>query len=138
MFLGEYKHNLTSGKRLALPKKIREQILGDEVVLAKGFESCIFGFARPTWDQTANQELLTPISEERGREVRRKMFAGAQVVDIDVQGRVVLPDSLISWARIKGEITVIGAGDHFEVWDSDTWKAYLEKINKESSAGGAS
>ncbi|MFZ5366450.1 MAG: division/cell wall cluster transcriptional repressor MraZ [Patescibacteria group bacterium] len=128
MFLGEYKHNLTTGKRLALPKKIREQITGDEVVLAKGFEPCIFGFDRKTWDEAAKQELLVPISEGRGREIRRQMFAAAEVVDIDVQGRVVLPDTLVSWAGIKGEMTVIGAGDHFEVWDSDTWKTYLEKI----------
>jgi len=128
MFLGEYKHNLTTGKRLALPKKIREQITGDEVVLAKGFELCIFGFAKEAWNEVAKQELLVPISENRGREIRRQMFAGAQIIDIDIQGRVVLPDPLVSWAEIKGEMTVIGAGDHFEVWDSAIWKNYLEKI----------
>jgi len=128
MFLGEYKHNLTTGKRLALPKKIREQITGDEVVLAKGFEPCIFGFAKEAWNEAAKQELLVPISENRGREIRRQMFAGAQIIDIDIQGRVVLPDPLVSWAKIKGEMTVIGAGDHFEVWDSAIWKNYLEKI----------
>ena len=42
MFLGEYQPNLTDGSRLALPKKLREQILGDEVVLSRGFEKCIF------------------------------------------------------------------------------------------------
>lgn len=130
MFLGEYKHNLTAGRRLALPKKIREQITGDEVVLAKGFEPCIFGFDRQTWGEAAKQELLVPISESRGRDIRRQMFAGAQVVDIDVQGRVVLPDSLMTWAGIKGEMTVIGAGDHFEIWDSQTWKQYLSEIEK--------
>jgi MraZ protein len=133
MFLGEYKHSLTTGKRLALPKKIREQIKGDEVVLAKGFEPCIFGFDRQTWDEAAKQELLVPISESRGREIRRQMFAGAQVVDIDVQGRVVLPDPLISWAGIKGEMTVIGAGDHFEIWEEGKWSQYLKKIEKEKT-----
>ena len=38
MFLGEYQPNLTDGSRLALPKKLREQILGDEIVLSRGFE----------------------------------------------------------------------------------------------------
>lgn len=132
MFLGEYKHNLTTGKRLALPKKIREQIAGNEVVLAKGFEPCIFGFDRQAWDEAAKQELLVPISENRGREIRRQMFAGAQEVDIDVQGRVVLSDPLISWAGIKGEMTVIGAGDHFEIWENSRWTEYKKKIEKEN------
>lgn len=132
MFLGEFKHNLTAGKRLALPKKIREQIAGNEVVLAKGFEPCVFGFTREAWSEAAKQELMVPISEARGRQIRRQMFAGAQVVGIDGQGRVVLPDALIGWAGIKGEMTVIGAGDHFEIWDSKSWHAYLEETEGEN------
>ncbi len=131
MFLGEFKHNLTAGKRLALPKKIREQIVGNEVLLAKGFEPCIFGFTGEAWSETARQELTVPISEARGRQIRRQMFAGAQVIGIDVQGRVVLPETLIEWAKIKGELTVIGAGDHFEIWDSTSWKKYLTKIENQ-------
>ncbi len=128
MFLGEYQHHLTSGKRLALPKKIREQIQGDEVILAKGFESCLFGFARGDWDEAVSQELQIPISEIKGREIRRQMFSGAQIIDIDIQGRVVIPDNLGKWAGIEGEIIVIGAGDHFEIWDLKKWNTYLEKI----------
>lgn len=127
-FLGEYRHNLTSGKRLALPRKIRANITGDEVVLAKGTENCINGFNKATWEEAGKQYLAIPLYEEKGRVVRRQMFASAQEVNIDVQGRVVLPDVLISWAGIKGEMTVIGAGDHFEIWDTSTWKNYLRKI----------
>ena len=134
MFLGEFKHNLTAGKRLALPKKIREQIEGNEVILAKGFEPCIFGFTREAWSETARQELAAPISEVRSRQIRRQMFAGAQVIGIDVQGRVVLPETLIEWAEIKGELTVIGAGDHFEIWDSASWKKYSAEIENQGKS----
>jgi len=128
MFLGEYNHNLTSGKRLALPKKIRNRITGDEVILARGTENCINGFDKVAWEKAGNEYLAVPLYEEKGRKIRRQMFAGAQEATIDVQGRVVLPDVLMSWAGIKGEMTVIGAGDHFEIWDSSTWKTYLRKI----------
>ncbi len=130
MFLGEYKHNLTSGKRLALPKKIRYEVAGNEVVLTKGFEPCIFGFDRKTWDEAAKQELVVPISEKKGREIRRQMFAGAQMAGIDAQGRVVLPEGLISWAKIKDEMIVIGAGDHFEIWDPEIWKDYSGQLRE--------
>jgi MraZ protein len=134
MFLGEFKHNLTAGKRLALPKKIREQISGNEVILAKGFEPCIFGFTGEAWSEAARQELTVPISEVRGRQIRRQMFAGAQVIGIDVQGRVVVPETLLEWANIKGELTVIGAGDHFEIWDSASWKKYSAKIENQTKS----
>jgi MraZ protein len=131
VFLGEYKHNLTSGKRLALPRKIRASITGDEVVLAKGTENCINGFDKATWEEAGKQYLAIPLYEEKGRQIRRQMFAGAQVVSIDVQGRVVLPNVLMKWAKIKAEMVVIGAGDHFEIWDSKSWQAYLEETEGE-------
>ena len=127
MFLGEYQHGLTKGKRLALPKKIRAQITGTEVILSKGFEPCINGFDKPLWEETAKQPLAIPLYEERGRSLRRQMFAAAQVVEIDKQGRIILPDSLASWAGIKDEIIVVGVGDHFEIWESKKWDEYLKK-----------
>ncbi len=128
VFLGEYRHNLTSGKRLALPKKIRANITGDEVILAKGTENCIQGFDKAAWEEAGKQYLAIPLYEERGRLIRRQMFAGAQEVSIDVQGRVVLPDVLLKWAGIKGEMVIVGTGDHFEIWDRDNWQTYLEKV----------
>lgn len=130
MFVGEYQHSLTSGKRLALPKKIRAEIADEEIILAKGFELCIAGYDKKTWENTAKQELLTPVSDSRGREIRRQMFSGAQIMAIDAQGRVVLPDNLLAWAGIKGDVAVIGAGDHFEIWDSNIWKNYLKRIEE--------
>src|SRR3990170_1735815 len=110
MFLGEYRHGLTKGKRLALPKKVRSQITGTEIILSKGFEACINGFDKPLWEETAKQPLAIPLYEEKGRTLRRQMFAAAQVVEIDKQGRIILPDSLASWAGIKDEIIVVGVG----------------------------
>ena|SRR3972149_6267602 len=127
MFLGEYRHGLTKGKRLALPKKIRAQITGTEVILSKGFETCINGFDKPLWEETAKQPLAIPLYEERGRILRRQMFAQAQEVEIDKQGRIILPDSLLDWAGVKDEVIVIGVGDHFEIWESKKWEEYLKR-----------
>lgn len=133
MFLGEYTHNLTSGKRLALPKRIRDFITGNEVVLTKGFEPCIAGFDKKVWEDSAQQELAVPVSEPRGREIRRQLFSSAQILEIDIQGRVVLPDTLISWAGITNELVIIGAGDHFEIWNSNTWKSYIKRLEESNT-----
>ena len=132
MFLGEYRHNLTSGKRLALPKKIRTEISGEEVILTKGFEPCIAGFDKRTWEESAGQELAMPVSDLKGREIRRQLFSGANTMELDDQGRVVLPENLLKWAGIKEEMTVVGAGDHFEIWDSQTWETYLRGIESKT------
>lgn len=128
LFLGEYSHRLTEGNRLALPKKIRAEISGDEVILAAGFESCIAGFDRKMWEEIAKKQLEVPLYETRGRVLRRQMFANAMILPIDSQGRVVLPQSLTNWAGIKEEVTVIGTGDHFEIWDNSKWQEYSKTI----------
>lgn len=128
LFLGEYSHRLSEGNRLALPKKIRAEISGNEVILAGGFESCIAGFDRKKWEEIAKKQLEVPLYEAKGRVLRRQMFANAIVLPIDAQGRVVLPQSLTSWAGIKEEVVVLGAGDHFEIWDSKKWQEYSRAI----------
>ena len=132
MYLGTYEPNLIGEKRLALPKEIRNELAGDQVVLTSGFEECIFGFSKKEWEQTIQPELAKPISDVGGREIRRRMFADAAIVDLDMQGRFVLTENLIRYAKITSGLTVIGAGDHFEIWDSRKWQEYHEKLMKSS------
>lgn len=137
MFLGEYKHNLTKGNRLALPSKIRTVIRGEEVVLAKGFEPCILGYEKLTWEKMAESELVRPVSEKEARKIRRQLFSGASLLEIDPQGRLVLPKALLEYAGIENEVLVIGAGDHFEIWTESDWKKYLSQIEALDKEGGA-
>jgi len=132
MLLGEYQHHLTKGNRLALPSKMRNEIKGSEVVLAKGFEACILGYEKSTWEKMSKQELAKPVSEVEARQIRRQLFSGASLIEIDQQGRVVIPTNLLTHAGIKDEMVVIGAGDHFEVWEKQNWQHYLQEISQES------
>jgi MraZ protein len=134
MFLGEYSPSITEGSRITLPKKLREQIRGDEVVLSRGFERCIFIYDKEDWVAEANKQVDSPINDKRTRELKRYMYASATATTIDPQGRVVLPSSLKDYAGLSKRTTVIGAGDHVEIWDSATWKEYLEKISGDLAA----
>ena len=84
MFLGEYQHNLTKGNRLALPSKIRSAIAGSEIVLAKGFEACILGYQKEAWEEMSKTELAKPLSEEEARKIRRQLFPGATLLEIEI------------------------------------------------------
>lgn len=134
MFLGEYQPNITEGSRIALPKKLREQINGDELILSKGFESCIFAYDKEDWLTEAQKQIENPITDSRTRDLKRYMYSGAVETTIDAQGRIVIPGNLKDYAGIKQKTVVIGAGDHVEIWDVDKWSKHSEKISAILSA----
>lgn len=131
MFLGEYSPNMTEGSRIALPKKLRYQINGDTVILSRGFEKCIFVYDKEDWIKEAQKQEESPISNKEMRDLKRYMYASASEADIDAQGRVVIPSALKEYAGIGKKATVIGAGDHFEIWEDGAWKERLDKISAE-------
>ena len=124
MLLGTYEPNLIGKNRLALPVKLRKEIKGNRLVLSVGFEDCILGFEEEKWQEATAADLAKPLSDPEGRELRRKMFSQAEVVELDSQGRLVVPENLISGEDLEGEIVVIGAGDHFEIWNKKRWEEY--------------
>lgn len=129
MFLGEYQPNITEGSRIALPKKLRDQIRGDDVILSRGFEKCIFIYDKEDWQVEANRYIENPISDPKTRELKRYMYSGATESTVDTQGRIVLPANLKAYAGIDKRTAVLGAGDHIEVWDLTEWTKHLESIS---------
>lgn len=132
MFLGEYKHAVDQKGRLALPKKIRLQIRETSLVLARGFENCILAYTREDWKRETAKELEAPISDPKGRAIKRYLFSGAELVGIDKVGRILLPQSLRKYAQVGEEVVVIGAGDHFEIWNPGLWREYFAKREEET------
>jgi len=134
VFFGEYQVRFQKEKnRLALPAKIRNQIKGEEVVLSCGFDGCIFGYEKGEWQKFIKKELSGSVTEKRSRQVRRHLFSGAAIISYDSQGRTVIPQNLVDYADLVGDqITVIGAGDHFEIWNKEKWQKYLTENKKEA------
>lgn len=132
MFLGEY-HTKFSGKgRIILPKLMRIQLGEDrEVVLSRGFEGCIFGFSRKGFEEEARKQVEVSATEERGRFLRRYLFSGSVPAELDTQGRFIIPSALLTYASLGQEVSIIGAGDHFEIWNIDLWKKHLKEVEKE-------
>lgn len=129
MLLGTYELNLSGKNRLALPSRLRKEISGDRLVLTIGFEDCISGFSEKKWEEVTVADLAKPFfSDPNARDLRRKMFARAVVVELDSQGRFVIPEGLGGLLEIKGKMVIIGAGDHFEIWETKKWTEYSAKL----------
>jgi len=124
LFLGAYDHTLDERGRVTLPKKIRQELETNEIVLTKGFDTCIIGFDKTEWEKEATKQLESSVTVKEGRDLRRYVFSAAEKADIDKLGRVLVPTHLKEYAGIEAEVKVIGAGDHFELWDEKKWIAY--------------
>jgi MraZ protein len=122
IFLGEYEHMLDDRGRVTLPRKIRQELTGDEIVLSRGFDTCIFGFDRESWEKESQKHLETSLTDEKGRDIRRYLFAHAEQGEIDKLGRILLPAQLKEYSHLEKEVVIVGAGDHFEIWNRELWQ----------------
>jgi len=121
LFLGEYNHTLDERGRVTLPKKVRQELGERELVLTRGFDTCIFGYDLAAGEKEATKQLETSVTTDEGRALRRYVFSAAEKVETDKLGRVILPTHLKEYAGVETEVKVIGAGDHFEIWDTKQW-----------------
>lgn len=133
LFLGEYNPSFTKGNRLALPKKLREVIHGNTVILVRGIEKCIYGFDKARWLQETDKHIDLSLFDNESRKLKRYLYSGASETELDSQGRFVLPNNLIEYGGLGDEIYIIGAGDHFEIWQSSNWKEHLNRISVDLS-----
>jgi len=132
MFLGSYRPSFDlNSRRIALPKKIREYLATNEIILSFGFEKCIFGFDTQAWQKQSEKQLDRPITDRTSRDIRRFFFATAEHIRLDDQGRFVIPGQLLEYAEVKSPI-IIGAGDHFEIWDEVNWNAHKLTLGEEA------
>lgn len=131
MFIGEYSHSIDPKKRLALPSKFRKE-LGGKVVLTRGLDKCLFIYPLKTWKELAEKLGTLPMGESGTRSFVRLMLAGATDVDVDSQGRVLVPEYLKEYAGLDRLVTVAGLFNRLEIWDEERWKTYRSKAEQDT------
>lgn len=131
MLLGEYQHNLDVKGRMAIPAKFRDK-LSAGAIITRGIDNCLFVFANTEWEILANKLVALPLAQANSRAFVRLMLSGASDVDLDSQGRILIPDYLRKYAGLKKETIVAGLYNRVEIWDEAAWNAY--KIKTESSS----
>lgn len=130
MFIGEYKHTIDEKGRLAIPVKCRGDLARGAVV-TRGLDASLFLYPKEEWDKLAAKLASLPLGQSNSRAFARLMLAGAMDVELDAQGRVVLPEYLRTYAGITKAVTVAGLYDRLELWDSERWEAYKTMTEKE-------
>jgi MraZ protein len=92
----------------------------------------LFLYTRDEWKILAERLAQLPISQANTRAFARLMLAGAMDVDIDKQGRIILPEYLRAFGKLKKAVVIAGLYNRLEIWDEELWKKYKEQTEAES------
>ncbi len=133
MFIGEYRHNLDSKGRLAIPAKFRS-VLKKGAVVTKGLDGCLFLYSKEEFLKIAQNLSQLPISQARARAFSRHMLAGAMDLEFDNQGRITLPEYLRNFSLLKKGVIIAGLYDHLEIWNEESWNKYKAEAEKNSNS----
>jgi len=131
MYIGEYTYNTDPKGRVALPPKFRAE-LGREIILTRGLERCLWVYPVKEWETLAERLAKLPAAQKEARAFVRLMLAGARSVEIDSQGRILIPDYLRIYAVIGKKAVVIGLYNRIEIWDENSWLSYRNRTEQES------
>ena len=122
--MGEYHHNIDNKGRLIIPAKFREA-LGDEFVITRGLDQCLFGYSMNEWKHIEEKLKTLPLTKKDARAFTRFFFSGATECEIDKQGRVNIASPLVNYAKLEKECVILGVSNRIEIWSKRQWEDYF-------------
>ncbi len=118
MFMGEYNHTVDAKGRLIIPSKFRD-VLGDTFVVTKGLDGCLFVYDNAEWNAFEEKLKTLPLTNKNARQFVRFFLAGAAEVEVDKQGRILIPSVLREFAGLEKDVVLIGVASRIEIWDKE-------------------
>ncbi len=125
MFIGEYQHALDPKNRIIVPAKLRDG-LGNKFVITKGLDGCLYAYPLEEWEILENKLKTLPLTNKDARAFVRFFFSGACEIELDKQGRGLIPQNLKEYAGIEKDIVSIGVLSRVEIWSKEKWNNYNE------------
>ncbi len=126
MFMGQYNHTLDDKGRLTVPAKFREG-LGNEFVITCGMDGCLFAYPAEAWGAFEEKLKTLPVTGNKtARKFARFFTSSACSVELDKQGRILIPAMLREYAGMKKETVFAGVLDRVEIWSADRWNDYSD------------
>lgn len=133
MFTGEYNHTIDAKGRMIVPARYRGD-LGNEFVVTRSLDGCLSMYASAEWEILENKLNALPMTNEKARRLKRFLLGGACSCELDKQGRILIPAALREKAGLEKDVTLVGVGDHIEIWDKAQWCADNEFIDTDELA----
>lgn len=128
MFMGRYNHTVDPKGRLSIPAKYRE-VLGEEFVVSKGMDGCLFVYAEDDWKVFEGKLASLPLINQEARQFARFFLSGAQYVTVDKQGRILVPQDLRDFAGLEKDVVLAGMGSRIEIWSLEKWEENSSQVD---------
>lgn len=130
MLLGHYLAKLDLKKgRTALPSKFR-QLLGKKIIITKGYENTLMIIGLASWEKVVGGIINRPFILGEARETDRFLLGSAFEIDLDHQGRFIIPQNLRSTAQLSEEIIFVGVGNRIEIWNKKSWEKHQQYLDQ--------
>lgn len=130
MFIGRHYHQLEAKGRLAIPQDFR-QTLKSGGVITWGLDGCLFLFPTSYWQELSDKLAKLPLTNPSARQFTRLLVQSATKLNLDSQGRTLIPEHLRLQAKLKKQVVIAGALTRVEIWDKDLYHKHLEKITRQ-------
>lgn len=132
MIIGQQEAKVDFKNRCFLPKKYRSE-LGSELIITQGFESCLVLVSRDNFQRIAQETASLPFTVKAARHTNRYLLGNADKIELDAQGRFLIPEYLKKFAEINEAVVFVGVGTFLEMWSKTRWIDYQEFLSKEGS-----
>lgn len=132
-FMSEYNHTIDAKGRLIIPVKYRDG-LGETFVVTRGIDGCLFFYTENEWQAIMNKLNELRMTNKKAREFTRFLLGGATEVELDSQGRILVPAFLREYAELEKEVVLVGMGNHIEVWSKAKYEQVMSDTNIEEIA----
>lgn len=129
MVIGQYSVKVGEKVRVAFPKRFRQE-LGEQLIITYGFEGSLIIVSQTRWQALLEGSADQPFILGSARDMKRYLLGGAMEIELDAQGRFIIPEYLRQHAGIDAEIMFIGLSTYVEVWDKKRWDEYQKDMNK--------
>jgi MraZ protein len=125
LFKGGNTINLDAKGRLALPTRYRTDLMErceGQLVVTVHDDSCLMMYPRPDWDEIERKLVRLPNLNRRTRTLQRMFLGHASELEMDKNGRVLLPPRLRDFAQLGKRVVLVGLGNKFEIWNEEAWE----------------
>lgn len=126
IFKSKYNHTIDTKGRLIIPSRFRES-LGDKFVITKGLDGCLFAYDNQEWMAFEEKLKALPLSKKENRQFARFFMSGAADVEVDKQGRILIPSDLRDFAGLDKDVVLAGVASRVEIWDKSRWDSLMEE-----------
>jgi MraZ protein len=127
MFLGQFIHSVDAKGRITVPVRFR-QALAEGAYVTQGFERNLIVYTTESFNTLARSARTLTTTNPEARAIRRVIFGGATDVEVDSQGRILIPAFLREYGQLEDEAAIVGAGEYFEIWNAEIWQKELEDV----------